>query len=88
MDKPGQVQDQKLCAPTVPNQKIKSRRRPDFILKILCNANDLLSEICVVRFSYLFNAHFDKFCKTQAILFCKVVQTNRSYAKVLRKGFV
>ena len=45
-------------------------------------------QMCVVLFSYLCNAHFDKLCKGQPILFCKVIQINQSYAKVLRKGFV
>ena len=64
---------------------------------MLCNANDRLSftvdftkfiQMYVVVFSYLFNAHFDKLCKAQPILFCKIIQINQSYAKVLRKGFV
>ena len=47
-----------------------------------------LSKCALCLFSYLFNAHFDKLCKAQPILFCKVIQINQSYAKVLRKGFV
>ena len=98
MDKPGQVQDQKDQIKSI--QKSNQEKGPILFYKncqILCNANDRLSftvdftkfiQMCVVLFSYIFNAHFDKVWKAQPILFCKVIEINHSYVKALRKGFV